>query len=151
MNRARQRLRARLRDDSGQITAMLVLFTVCLLLAIIAVTDVSAAYLRRQAATSLADGAALAATDAAAAAGVYGDADPDYVAIDEQAAAAAVQQYLRDTGAYTRFPSLRAEVGVSGYTVHVELSMPFELPVAVPGVDATIVVHGTGSSVMPIY
>ena len=142
---------SRVRSDAGQVTAMLVLFSVCLLLAIIAVTDVSASYLRRQAATSLADGAALAATEAAAAAGVYNSTPDGFLIIDAQAAQAAVEQYLRATGAYGRYPGLRADVDVTGYTVHVALSMPFRLPITVPGVDATIVVHGTGSSVMPIY
>jgi Putative Flp pilus-assembly TadE/G-like len=59
------------RCESGQITAMLVLLGICLLLAIIAVIDISGSYLRRQAVASLADGAALSASDSAVAAGIY--------------------------------------------------------------------------------
>ena len=147
----RRQARRHLRGEAGQITAMLVLFTVCLLLAIVAVTDVSAAYLRRQAATSLADGAALAATDAAAAAGVYGSAEEEYVRIDETAAAEAVDRYLVDTGAYETYPGLLAQVWVDGHTVRVHLSMPYELPVSVPGVDDVTVIDATGASVLPIY
>ena len=139
------------RTEHGQITAMLVLFTICLLLAIIAVTDVSAAYLRRQAATSLADGAALAATNGAAAAGVYGGADDKFVTIGQSAAQAAVDTYLTDTGAYARYPGLGVAVAVEGHTVTVSLSVPFELPVPVPGVAGTTTIHAAGSSVMPIY
>ena len=47
------------RDQRGQVTVMLVIFAVCLLLAISAVIDISAGYLRRQAVTNLADGARL--------------------------------------------------------------------------------------------
>lgn len=139
------------RNEQGQITAMLVLFTVCLLLAIIAVTDVSAAYLRRQAATSLADGAALAASNGAAAAGVYDDANDEFVTIGQAAAQAAVDSYLANTGAYAKYPGLRVVVEVQGHTVTVSLSMPFELPVPVPGVARTTTIEAQGSSVMPIY
>lgn len=138
------------RDERGQITAMLVLFTICLLLAIIAVADVSASYLRRQAATSLADGAALAASDGAAAAGVYGG-DDQFVIIGQSAAEAAVDNYLRDTGAYAEYPGLQVAVRVEGHTVSVYLSMPYHLPVSVPGVAGTTTIHADGSSVMPIY
>ncbi len=130
---------------------MLVLFTICLLLAITAVIDVSASYLRRQAAMSLADGAALAASDGAAAAGVYGDADDDYVIIGQPAAETAVDAYLRDTGAYSQYPGLHVAVQVEGHTVNVELAMPYELPVPVPGVADTTTIHASGSSIMPIY
>jgi hypothetical protein len=139
------------RNCTGQVTVMLVFFAVSLLLAISAVIDISAGYLRRQAVTNLADGAALAATDAAGAAGVYGDPNAEYVAIEPEAAAAAVQDYLTRTGSYAAYPGLRAQVSVEGYTVHVALTVPFELPVPVPGADRTISVHGSGSSVMPIY
>jgi hypothetical protein len=139
------------RTERGQITAMLVLFTICLLLAIIAVTDVSASYLRRQAAMSLADGAALAATDGAAAAGVYGDADDQFVTIGQPAAEAAVDSYLRDTGAYSQYPGLQVGVQVDGHTLSVSLSMPYALPIPVPGVAGTTTIHADGSAVMPIY
>jgi Flp pilus assembly protein TadG len=130
---------------------MLVMFALILLLAIAAVTDISASYLRRQAVTNLADGAALAATDAAAAAGVYADPDAEYVTIDPEAAQEAVEQYLTSTGAYADYPGLAAEVWVDGYAVRVALTAPYDLPVPVPGVTSTVDVHGAGSSVMPIY
>lgn len=138
-------------DDSGQITAMLVLFSICLLLAIIAVTDISASYLRRQAASSLAAGAALSASDAAAAVGAYGSAVDGFVVLDQDAAAAAVDSYLRTTGAYAAYPGLDVQVAVYGQTVEVSLSMPYELPVSVPGVRDIAVIHGSGAAQMPIY
>ena len=138
-------------DESGQITVMLVIFSICLLLAVVAVADISASYLRRQSATSLADGAALAATEAAAAVDVYGPADHDYVRLDPVAARAAVDTYLRETGSYASYPGLQAVVAVEGATVRVFLTMPFALPVPVPGVDATTTIHSTGSAELPIY
>ncbi|MGH3447745.1 MAG: pilus assembly protein TadG-related protein [Nocardioidaceae bacterium] len=147
----RRRRTRRTFDESGQITAMLVMFCICLLLAVVAVTDVSAGYLRRQGAASLADGAALAATDAAAAGSVYGEVDDAYVTLDPAAATAAVEHYLRVTGAYADYRGLKAAVRVDGHTVTVSLVVPFELPVPVPGVPRSTVVHGTSSAVMPIY
>ncbi len=143
--------RRRRRNEAGQITAMLILFTACLLLAIAAVTDISASYLRRQAVTNLADGAALAATDAAAAAGVYADPDAAYVTISPEAAQLAVEEYLAATGATDDYPGMQTAVSVDGYVVTVSLTVTFDLPVPVPGVAGTVDVHGTGSSVMPIY
>ena len=146
----RRRLRrGRPRSEDGQITAMLVIFTICLLLAIIAVTDISASYLRRQAATSLADGAALAATEAAAAGGIYAEAD-DFVGIDETAARAAVDRYLIEVGAYAAYPGLVVAVDVLGHQVEVALVMPYRLPVRLPGVDATTTIHATASAELPI-
>lgn len=138
-------------EERGQITAMLVIFALCLLLVISAVTNIAAAYLRRQAATSLADGAALAASEAAATAGVHGSPDATYVAIDQGAATAAVEAYLRQTGAHDSYPGLESHVVVDAHTVVVSLSMPFELPVSLPGVRGTTTIHANASTVMPIY
>ncbi len=138
-------------EERGQITAMLVIFAICLLLAISAVINIAASYLRRQEATSLADGAALSASDAAAAAGVHGSPDAAYVAIDQGAATAAVEAYLRQTGAHSSYPGLKSHVLVDANTVIVSLSMPFELPVSLPGVRGATTIHASGSAVMPIY
>lgn len=141
---------SRHRDD-GVITAMLVIFALCLLLTIIAVTDLSAAYLRRQAAMSLADGASLAATEAAAAGSIYGNDGDGFVPIDQPAAAAAVRRYLTTTGAYGDYPGLRSQVQVVGHQVVVRLTMPYRLPVPVPGVRPTTLIHATGAAELPIY
>ncbi len=141
----------RRRDDAGQITAMLLIFCICLLLTVIAVTDLSAGYLRRQSAGSLADGAALAATSAAAAGSIYGGRHDGYVPINPVAARAAVHTYFIQTGAFVHYPGLRYEVTVTGHVVTVRLSMPFQLPVPVPGVRRSTIVHGTSSAELPIY
>ncbi len=143
--------RADRREQAGQITAMLVIFCLCLLLAVVAVTDLSAAYLRRESAISLADGASLAATEAAAAGSIYGNPDTDFVPIDATAATAAVRSYLLDIGAYGDYPGLTVDVTVVGHRVVVALAMPYRLPVPVPGVDRTTLVHASGSAELPIY
>lgn len=146
-----RRCRDRVRSDTGQITALLVLFSICLLLAIIAVTDISGSYLRRQAAASLADAAALSASDAAVAGGVYRGGDPGYVVIDAAAASAAVDTFLKSSGAYADYPGLDVVVFVERHTVHVSLSMPYRLPVAMPGVSDVATIHGSAAVDVPIY
>jgi hypothetical protein len=130
---------------------LLLVFGICLVLMISAVIDISAAYLRRQAATSLADGAALSASDSAAAVAVYGDADDEYVAIDKSAAIDAVTAYLRSIKAYESYPHLNADVSIRDYTITVELTMPYELPVNLPGVHDSISISVEASAEMPIY
>ncbi|MFY9914890.1 MAG: pilus assembly protein TadG-related protein [Nocardioidaceae bacterium] len=139
------------RTEAGQITAMLVILTICLVIAIAAVTDISASYLRRQAATSLADGAALAATSAAATGAIYGAQDADYVTFDEAAATVAVDRYLRTVGAYRAYPGLSVDVSVVGHDVEVALVMPYRLPVRMPGLDATTTIHASAAAALPIY
>lgn len=136
-------------DTRGQAAILIVAFAACLALAIAAVTDVAGAFLRRQAVASLADGAALAASDAAAATAVH--ADDDYVAVDEAAAQQAVDAYLRDVGARRDFPGLRVRVQAAGHEVTVSIVVPFRLPVPIPGAVRSSDVRAESSAVMPIY
>jgi hypothetical protein len=142
---------SRTRAEDGQITAMLVLLSICLLLAIMAVTDISGSYLRRQAVSSLADGAALSASDSAVASGIYRGSDVGFVDLDPAAASAAVHEYLHRCGAFTRYPGLDARVVVDGHVVTVYLTTPYRLPVAMPGVPATADIHGSAAVEVPIY
>jgi hypothetical protein len=139
------------KEEAGQLTVLIVVFALCLLMAVAAVTDISASYLRRQSIASLADGAALSATDGAAAAAVYGDPHASYVALDEAAARAAVDRYLRDVDAYHDFPGLRADVDVVDDTLSVRLQTPYRLPFPVPGATEETTIEATGSATLPIY
>lgn len=137
--------------EAGQLTVLIVVFALCLLLAVAAITDVSAAYLRRQSVASLADGAALSATDGAAAAAVYGNPDAANVTLDEPAARAAVERYLQEVGAYDEFPGLRAQVAVTDDVLSVRLRFGYRLPFPVPGLRTQTTIEATGSATMPIY
>jgi hypothetical protein len=140
------------RAESGSIAPLLIVFAIGLALTIAAVVDVSGAFLRRQSAASLADGAALSASDAAAAASVYAGAGDSYVPIDEGAARQAVDAYLSQTGAFDRYPGLRASVEVvGGHTVVVDLRVRYELPISVPGSRDSIVVRVQSSAELPVY
>jgi Putative Flp pilus-assembly TadE/G-like len=144
---------ARPRPERGSVTPLLIVFAVSLALMIAAVTDVSAAYLRRQAAASLADGAALSASDAAAAASVYASGESRrFVPIDEDAARHAVLAYLDDTGAFRRYPGLQAAVQVvDGRTVVVDLAMPYDLPISIPGARDSVLIRVQAAAELPVY
>jgi hypothetical protein len=140
------------RAEAGQIAPLLIVFAICLAALVSAVIDVSAVYLRRQTTASLADGAALSASDAAAAAAVYTGERQGYVPIDEDAARHAVAAYLRETGADARYPGLRASVDVIGdRTIVVELRMPYDLPVSVPGVRDAVTIRVQAAAELPVY
>jgi|tagenome__1003787_1003787.scaffolds.fasta_scaffold20197393_2 hypothetical protein len=140
------------RREAGTVTPLLLAFAVCLGLLIAAVTDVSAAYLRRQAAASVADGAALSASDAAAAASVYAGESRRFVPIDEEAARHAVLAYLDDSGAAHRYPGLRTDVQVlDGRTIVVDLAMPYDLPISIPGSRDSVVIRVESSAEVPVY
>ncbi len=57
----------------------------------------------------------------------------------------------RGTGSYAAYPGLSVSVSVEGATVRVALTMPYQLPVPLPGVDSTTTIHATGSAQLPIY
>jgi hypothetical protein len=140
------------RGDDGSVIPLMAAFALCLLLLTSVVIDLSATYLRRQSTASLADGAALSASDAAAAAAVYGQERDGYVPIDEDAARHAVAAYLSDTGALARYPGLRASVDViADRTIVVELLMPYDLPISVPGASDSVVIRVQSSAELPVY
>lgn len=139
------------RGEHGQVTILMIVFTLCVLLAVAAVTDLSAGYLRHRSATSMAEGAALAAANGAAQAAVYADPDADFVGFDEAAARSAVGEYLRQVGATDDFPGLRADVHVEADEVVVTLQVPFELPFPIPGGPGGTTITTTASARMPIY
>lgn len=125
------------RDDSGQVTVLVIGFAVVLLLAIGMVVDSSAAYLRRQSLATLADGAALAGADQLQGDTAYDDGLGEHTPIDRQTARRSVEQHLRAVGAYDDHPGLRARVDVRDDRVLVHLVAPLELPFRVHGITDT--------------
>jgi hypothetical protein len=144
---------ARQRDDQadrGEITVLMVGLAVLLIFVIAAVAGLSAGHLRRATARSYADGAALAAANAAAAPAGYAG-NGDYVALDPKAARAAVDAYFRDTGAVTRYRGMQWSVAVDGRIVEVVVTMPFDFPITMPGFGNGGEVRASGSATVPIY
>lgn len=123
------------RDESGQVTVLIIGFAAILMLLVAVVTIASAAYLQRQGLDTLADGAALYGSDLGAA-GIYeGGLDGERLVQDPEAVRAAVDDYLTRAGADARFDGVRSQVVVDDAAgrVTVTLSAPLQLP---PGFSA---------------
>lgn len=128
------------RDERGSTIPLIIGFTLVLALVVAFVVDATAAYLRRQALDTLADGAALQGADLGAAgtdvyAGGLGSAD---LRLTTVAAQQAVDAYLDQVGAYRRYPGLTAAVTLdaAAQRVRVRLHAPLRLPLSMPGSPA---------------
>ena len=125
------------RRERGQLTVLMVgCFLVVAGLCVV-VVDSSAAYLQRQSLNSLADGAALAAVDAADLASVYTEGVGADVVIDPAAARVRVRDYLVGVGAFASYPGLSVGVQTDGPDVEVSIRAPLDLPLTPPGWDGT--------------
>lgn len=140
----------RIRDQRGGSTPLILAFTAIILLLVAVVVDASAAYLTRQRLDALADGAALQGADQ----GAQGsDAYDDGLAagdltIARREAEQAVRAYLREVGAATDHPGIRAVVRVQGDRIVVELEAPIDLPLGLPGAPENPTIRSTGSAVV---
>lgn len=136
-------------QDRGQVSVLIVGFTVILILAVGVVVDASAAYLQRQSLDNLADGAALAGADEVRGDPLYTGGLEDRVPIDPETARQAVHAYLRGIDAYDDHPGLRLDVSVRDRSVVVHLRAPLDLPITVGGVTETTV-GATGSAAVVV-
>lgn len=144
------RLRSRPGDERGSSAVLVIGFAGFLAMTIAMVVDASAAYLQRQGLDTLADGAALHGADLGATGrDVYEGGVPDErLELTAAQARAAVRDYLRDVGAYRKFPGLSYDVRVDATRITVELHAPVDLPLSVPGSPDHPVVGATGSAVV---
>lgn len=138
------------RSEDGQATLLIVGFAVVLLMVVALVVDATAGYLHRQGLDTLADGAALQGADlGATGVEVYdGGVPPETLALTAAQARTAVGIYLRQVGAFGRYPGLSYTVTVdpTARQVRVELRAPLDLPLTVPGSPERAVVGATGSA-----
>lgn len=136
--------------EEGQTTLLIVGFAVVLMMLVAVVVDASAAYLHRQGLANLADGAALAGADGGATGSdVYTQGVPDDRLRQQAGAArAAVETYLRATGARQDFPGLTFQVAVDGDRISVRLAAPVDLPLRVPGSPDRPVVAAEAAAVI---
>jgi len=146
------RLRAERRDERGQASVLIIGFAAVLAMVIALVVDASAAYLRRQGLDTLADGAALRGADLGATGeDVYqGGVPPETLALTPARARAAVGSYLREAGAYARYPGLSYTVRITGDRLEVHLSAPLDLPLSIPGSPEHTTVGADGSAVVGV-
>lgn len=137
-------------DERGSITPLIIGFAVVIAMLVAVVVDSSAAFLRRQDLDSVADAAALAATDGVQGDAVYTRGLGDTAQIDAAAARHYVAAYIESSGVLRRFPQLSFEVRTTTNTVIVRVHTPLRLPLHVPGVGETARVSGTAASVVVI-
>ena len=142
------------RDEAGQATVLLIGFATVLAMVIALVVDVTAAYLQRQSLGTLADGAALSGADRGATGReVYeGGVPEERLELTAAQARAAVEAYLRSTGAYARYPGLsyRVRLDPARRSVEVTVSAPLDLPLTVPGSPDRTEVVASGSAVVGV-
>ena len=138
--------------ERGQATVLIVGFAVLIAMVVALVVDTSAAYLQRQGLDTLADGAALRGADLGATGeDVYqGGVPQDSLALTPAQARAAVGAYLRDAGAYTRYPGLSYTVRIDGDRVEVSLHAPLDLPLSIPGSPERATIGAEGSAVVGV-
>jgi Flp pilus assembly protein TadG len=136
------------KDERGSIAPLIIGFALVVGLLVAVVVDASAAYLRRQGLNSLADAAALAATDGLQGDRVYTQGLDDRAEIDAAAARHYVEEYLQDSGARGRYPGLTWAVTTSATTVVVRVAAPLELPLHVPGVGESATMTGDAAAVV---
>ncbi len=140
--------------ERGQATVLIIGFATVLAMVIALVVDATAAYLQRQGLNTLADGAALQGADLGATGrDVYeGGVPDDRLALNASQVRAAVETYLRETGAYARYPGLSYSVRIDPgeQSVHVALTAPLDLPLMVPGSPEGATIGATGSAVVGV-
>lgn len=141
---------SRRRTDRGSITPLIVGFAFVVAVLVAVVVDASAAYLRRQGLNSVADAAALAATDGLQGDRVYTHGLDDLAEVDAAAARRYVEDYLRASGVLARYPGLSWTVRSSATTVLVQVAAPLDLPLRVPGVAAQTTVTGSAAAVVVV-
>ena len=127
---------------------MIVGFFVVLVMTVAVVVDASAAYLRRQALSSLADGAALAAANGLQGEHVYTSGLGERAVLDPGSARELVASYLADVGAGRNHPGLSHSVVTRGERVVVRVGAPLDLPIPVPGVVGRTRVTATAAAVV---
>lgn len=142
------------RDDTGQVTMLVVGLAVVLMMTIALVVDATAAYLQRSGLSTLADGAALRAADlGATGTEVYEGGVPETRLVQTPAQArTAVGDYLQATGAFATYPGLVYAVTVDPgtATVRVSLEAPLELPLSIPGSPERARIGATGAAVATV-
>ena len=140
----------RYRTERGQTSVLIVGFFVIAVLLVVVVVDASAAYLHRQRLDSLADGAALAASDGIETDALYLEGVGGRLELDPAAVRAHVAAYLRGVGAFRDHSGLSFRVRTTAETVEVQVSSPLELPLAPPGWAERTRVTGSAASYVQV-
>jgi len=134
------------RGQSGQASVLVIGFFLVVALTVAVVVDASAAYLRRQGLSNLADAAALAAADGVMAEQAYAGNLERPAPIDPAVARRHATAYLDQVDARSTYAGLTLDVGMRGDTVTVRLSAPVDLPIAPPDWEDQPIVTGEAAA-----
>jgi hypothetical protein len=134
------------RDQHGQTSVLIIGFFLVAVLLVVVVVDASAAYLQRQRLDALADGAALAATQAVEGEQVYTEGLGERAQLDPAEARRHVAAYLRRVSR----ERLGFRVRTTSDSVTVEVSQVLDLPLVPPGWTDRTTVTGRAASYVDV-
>lgn len=137
-------------NERGQTALLIIGFVLVIAMMIVVVVDATSAYLRRQALSTLADGAALAAADGIEGEQVYTGGLGERATVDPERARQLVAGYLSSVGAARRYPGLVHVVETDGERVVVRVAAPLDLPLPLPGVAEETDVVATAAAVVAV-
>lgn len=139
-------IHARAHNQSGSVAPLMIgLFLIVATLTAV-VIDASAGYLQRHQLNSIADSAALVATDGLASEQLYLAGVQAQLTIDPDVARARVNDYLRRSGAVERFPGLTWRMSTTATSVTVVVAAPLQLPLGVPGIASSAPVRAAATA-----
>lgn len=133
-------------NERGSITPLVIGFAVVLVMLVGVVVNASAAFLKRQQLNSLADSAALAATEGIQGEQVYTGGLGDRAEIDPVVARARAADLLGAAGV----PGLRFRILTRVDAVTVELRAPLDLPFRIGELGSAVLISGTGTGVVSV-
>lgn len=137
-------------SERGQTALLIIGFVLVIAMMIVVVVDATSAYLRRQALSTLADGAALAAADGIEGEQVYTEGLGERATVDPERARELVAGYLSSVKAAQRYPGLVHVVETDGERVVVRVGAPLDLPLPLPGVAEETDVVATAAAVVAV-
>lgn len=133
-------------NERGSITPLVIGFTVMLVMLVGVVVNASAAFLKRQQLNSLADAAALAATEGVEGEQVYTGGLGERAEIDPAVARARAADQLGAAGV----AGLRFRIVTRTDSVTVHLDAPIDLPFRIGDLGEAVMISGRGTGVVTV-
>ena len=139
-------------QEQGQVSLLIIGFTLFLLMVTVVVVNASAAYLQRQGLSTIADGAALQGADLGSTGSYEGGIGDQRLRQVHQQVDVAVGAHLRLISAHEHYPGLRHQVRVDPALgeVTVTLRAPLDLPLTLPGTRWSTQVAATGRAAVVV-
>lgn len=134
------------RAERGSITPLVIGFAIVLVMLVGVVVDASAAFLKRQQLHSLADAAALAATEGIQGEQVYMHGLGEQAMIDPGVARARAAERLHAA----RVTGLRFRIVTRDDSVSVHVRAPLDLPFRIGGIGGAVMISGSATAVVTV-